>query len=104
MVAVVRVGLRFNSPLAKRSRTINKNKLVVDSISAYLPGDREKFTPGVGKAICRKTAFTPTEVFRKYLWYLLQEREFNQEAVDDMVHLKRTLGLEDAQVCMLIYI
>ena len=50
------------------------------------------------QSLSRKTGFTPTEIFRKYLWYLLQERSFDTEAVDDMVHLRAVLGLKDEQV------
>lgn len=68
LVAVVRVGLKRSSPVSKRARTVNKNKLVVEAISAFLPGDREKLTKGVAKGLCRRTGYTSTEVFRKYLW------------------------------------
>ena len=38
------------------------------------------------------------EIFRKYLWYLLRERKFDQEAADDLVYLKSVLNLSDDQV------
>lgn len=38
------------------------------------------------------------EIFRKYLWYLLRERKFDQEAADDLVYLKSALNLTDDQV------
>ena len=98
VTAVARVALKWKDPASKRARTVNKNKLVVEAISAYLPGDRAKLTAGVAKGLCRRTGFTATEVFRKYLWYLLQEREFTEEAVGDMVHLRTALGLTDEQV------
>jgi len=44
------------------------------------------------------TGFTPVEVFRKYLWFLLRERQFDTAAVEDMVLLKTVLGLTDDQV------
>ena len=31
-----------------------------------------------------KTGFTATEIFRKYLWYLLRERKFDEDAVADL--------------------
>jgi predicted nucleic-acid-binding protein len=40
------------------------------------------------QSIKGSTGFTPTEIFRKYLWFLLRERKFDQEAVDDVVALK----------------
>ena len=45
-----------------------------------------------------RTGFSPVEIFRKYMWYLLRERKFDQEAVADMIHLKHALGLRDDQV------
>jgi hypothetical protein len=44
------------------------------------------------------TGFSPVEVFRKYLWFLLRERKFDAAAVEDMVLLKGVLGLSDEQV------
>jgi hypothetical protein len=44
------------------------------------------------------TGFSPVEVFRKYLWFLLRERKFDAAAVEDMVLLKSVLGLSDEQV------
>lgn len=44
------------------------------------------------------TGFTPVEVFRKYLWFMLRERKFDVAAVEDMVLLKTALGLTDEQV------
>eukprot|EP00198_Chlamydomonas_reinhardtii_P005783 XP_001695119.1 predicted protein [Chlamydomonas reinhardtii] len=43
----------------------------------------------------RASGFTAVEVFRKYLWYLLRERKFDQGAVEDLVALKTGLGLTD---------
>ena len=44
------------------------------------------------------TGFTPVEVFRKYLWYGLRERQFEAELVADMVALRAALALSDAEV------
>lgn len=44
------------------------------------------------------TGFTPVEVFRKYLWFLLRERQFDAAAVEDMTLLKQALGLTDNEV------
>ena len=49
------------------------------------------------------TGFSPVEVFRKYLWFLLRERQFDVAAVEDMVLLKQGLGLTDEQVCVLLF-
>lgn len=45
-----------------------------------------------------RTRFSGTEIFRKYLWYLLRERSFDVDAVADMQQLKESLGLSDEEV------
>ena len=45
-----------------------------------------------------KTGFNSAEIFRKYLWYLLRERKFDTEAVNDVVQLKGSLQLSDEEV------
>lgn len=45
-----------------------------------------------------KTGFNAVEIFRKYLWYLLRERKFDTEAVNDVVQLKSSLQLSDEEV------
>jgi hypothetical protein len=42
--------------------------------------------------------FSSVEVFRKYLWYLLRERQWDEEAMGDLVALKAALGLTDQEV------
>ncbi len=46
-----------------------------------------------------RSGFSGTEIFRKYLWYLLRERSFDVDAVADMQQLKDSLGLTDDEVC-----
>ncbi len=36
---------KFRSPRAKRKRTVNSNKTVVEGIDAYLPNNRQQLTP-----------------------------------------------------------
>lgn len=42
-----------------------------------------------------KAGFNASEVFRKYLWFVLRERSFDQDALDDLVSLKNALKLSD---------
>lgn len=49
------------------------------------------------RGLSMKTGFKPEEIFRKYLWYLLRERKFDHAAVEDIVYLKATLGLNELQ-------
>lgn len=98
LIAVGRTTAKGFSSQGKRNRTVNKNKLVVEELSKYLPVDRTGLTGGVVTGIRLRTGFSPVELFRKYLWYLLRERKFDQEAVEDLIVLKSALGLNDAQV------
>ena len=41
---------------------------------------------------------SPTEIFRKYLWYVLRELKFDHEAVSDLVYLRSALDLSDDDV------
>ena len=52
----------------------------------------------VTRSLQSKTGFKGGEIFRKYLWYLLRERKFDQEAVNDVVYLKSVLNLNEDQV------
>lgn len=85
-------------PQHKRSKVINKNKMVVDTIGKYLPGNREAMSAGSFRLLKLQTGFTSVEVFRKYLWFLLRERQFDEGALDDLVALKAALGLSDEEV------
>lgn len=52
----------------------------------------------VARSLKMKTGFNASEIFRKYLWYLLRERKFDAEAVNDVVQLKASLQLSDEEV------
>jgi len=97
-VALFRTAKKFLTPKAKRKRTVNKNKLLVDKLNEYLPSRRSELTPQATKMLMFQTGFTGTEVFRKFLWYLLRERKFDVDAVTDLSQLKTVLGLSDEQV------
>ena len=56
---------------------------------------------GVLTKIKRQTGFPEEAVFRKFLWFLLRERKFDQSAVDDMVLLKSALSLTADQASTL---
>ncbi|PSC72945.1 importin-9 isoform X1 [Micractinium conductrix] len=85
-------------PQRKRSKTVNKNKLVVDTIGKYLPGNRAGLSGATFGLLKMQTGFSSQDVFRKYLWFLLRERQFDEEALGDLVALKAALGLTDEQV------
>eukprot|EP00884_Botryococcus_braunii_P015534 jgi/Botrbrau1/2664/Bobra.0203s0013.2 len=96
--SVYRVFSKYTSATAVRSRTVNKNKLVVDVLNQYLPANRISLTPGEMSRLRLRTGFTATEIFRKYLWYLLRERAFDEAAVEDMLALRSALSLTNVEV------
>jgi hypothetical protein len=98
VIALGRTIFKRFTGQGKRTRTVNKNKAVVDEFSKFLPSNRAGLTGSVIGGIRFRTGFSPVELFRKYLWFLLRERKFDQEAVDDLIALKAALGLDDAQV------
>ena len=67
---------------------IDHNLKLVTELSKFLPDHRTKLKAATLKGIKGSTGFSYVEIFRKYLWYLLRERKFDQAAVDDMVALK----------------
>ena len=96
--AIFRVARDRASPRAVRMRTVDKNKAVVDTLDALLPTERASLTPSVVARLRRATGFTPVEIFRKYLWFLLRERKFDGDAVADVVALRSALALSDSDV------
>ncbi|KAG1681170.1 hypothetical protein FOA52_015613 [Chlamydomonas sp. UWO 241] len=96
--AVARAREATQTPQALRSKLVARNKKVVEELCKLLPGSRGQLSDATIKGLCRQTGFTPVEVFRKYLWYALRERKFNQDAVDDIVALKVAAALNDEQV------
>ncbi|KAK9812144.1 hypothetical protein WJX73_000090 [Symbiochloris irregularis] len=98
LVAIIRLIRKNMSPEYKRKRSVGKNQLVVETLKQYLPDNRMGLDNGVIRMIRRSTGFSSEEVFRKYLWFLLRERAFDQAAVDDLVLLKGMLQLSEEQI------
>ena len=93
-----KVFLRFNSNRSKRRRQVGKNLVVVDALAKYLPGQRERLSPAVVRALCVRTGFSRDSVFRKMLRFLLAERPFDNDALLDVVALRDACGLSDSQL------
>jgi hypothetical protein len=96
-VAVARQYQRATSPRAQRRRMLDKNRALVEALREYLPDRRAELTPAVASKIRARSGFTPVEVFRKFLWYLLRDRRFDGDAVADAAALKTALALTDEQ-------
>jgi len=97
-MAIYRAYQKANTTRAKRKRQVDRNKALVEGVTSLLANNRAKLNKGSLQALRVMTGFTLVELFRKYLWYLLRERKFDQQAVDDMVALKEAAGLDDGQV------
>ena len=93
-----KVFLRFNSSRSKRRRQVGKNLVVVDALAKYLPGQRDRLSPAVVRALSVRTGFSRDSVFRKHLRYMLAERPFDNDAFLDVVALRDACGLSDAQL------
>lgn len=98
LLACWRYYKKYTSARAQRLRQVDKNKLLVEELNKYLPDQRSSLSLGTMQQLRNRTGFTPVEIFRKYLWYLLRERKFDQEAVDDLVQLKTVMSLSDEDI------
>lgn len=97
VIAVFRTISKSVTASGRRSRTVNKNKLVVDELSKFLPSNRSSLKASTIVSLKMRTGFSSVEIFRKYLWYLLRERKFDNDAVADVIALKNILGLTEKQ-------
>mmetsp|Transcript_10279 Transcript_10279/g.20292 ORF Transcript_10279/g.20292 Transcript_10279/m.20292 type:complete len:338 (+) Transcript_10279:3-1016(+) len=98
VIAVVKTAAKGFGKKGRRTKTVNKNKLVIQELNKFLPEDRENLKGNSITGIRLRTGFTPTEIFRKYLWYLLRERKFDNDALADVIELKACLKLSDEEV------
>jgi len=98
VMAVVKTAAKGFGKKGRRTKTVNKNKLVIQELNKFLPEDRENLKGNSITGIRLRTGFTPTEIFRKYLWYLLRERKFDNDALADVIELKACLKLSDEEV------
>lgn len=96
-VAVRRVWQARTSPEAKRQRYIRRNQAVLRELRQYLPERQAELTPAVVHTIKRSSGFTGAEVFRKYLLYALEQRQFDATTVGDLIHLRGACGMDDAE-------
>lgn len=98
LVSVIRYTINFNKAENKSRRKMLKNRDVVTTLAEYMPSNRSAVTKAMIGGLRFKTGYSNTEMFRKFLWYILRDRKFDQEAVDDLLHLKQVMGLTDDDV------
>jgi hypothetical protein len=97
-IAIVKTAAKGFTKEGKRTKTVNKNKLVIDELSKFLPDNREGLKGSAIAGVRLRTGFTPTEIFRKYLWFMLRERKFDPECIADLVELRGALNLTNEEV------
>eukprot|EP01024_Parvocaulis_polyphysoides_P038549 TRINITY_DN3466_c0_g1_i2.p1 TRINITY_DN3466_c0_g1~~TRINITY_DN3466_c0_g1_i2.p1 ORF type:complete len:345 (-),score=32.52 TRINITY_DN3466_c0_g1_i2:813-1847(-) len=97
-IALIRYIVNYNSAKAKKMRQTNRNKYLVLELSKYLPTNREQLSWWKILTIKFNTGFNNVEIYRKYLWYLLRERKFDQTAIDDLQFLSTALRLKGSEV------
>jgi len=98
VIAVVKTTAKGFTKKGRRTKTVNKNKMVIDELNRYLPDNRDGLKGSSITGIRLRTGFSPTEIFRKYLWYLLRERKFDNDALADVIELKKCLNLSEGEV------
>ena len=76
VIAVVKTMARGTSSTGRRAKQVNKNLAVVTELSRYLPENRAGLSGRAIAGIRLRTGFKPSEIFRKYLWYILRERKY----------------------------
>jgi len=97
-IALYRTYQQTQTERNLRLRQVNRNKDLVLELAKVIPGHREKLTSTFIRTLRWRLGFTAVELFRKYLWFLLRERKFEQGAVEDLVALKKAAGLSDTDV------
>jgi hypothetical protein len=98
LFSAYKVWLRFNSSRSKRRRLVGKNAVLVEALSKFLPHRRSQLTEGAVRALSLRTGFSRDAVFRKFTRFILNERPFDQAAVDDVLALRAACGLPDEAV------
>uniref|UniRef100_A0A7S0V9P8 Armadillo-like repeats domain-containing protein n=1 Tax=Polytomella parva TaxID=51329 RepID=A0A7S0V9P8_9CHLO len=98
MIAARRVHRSVSSPGSKRRRLVNDNARLIESLGKYLPGHRGGLTRGVAQGIQRSCHCTAVEAFRKYLWFVLRERPFDENALLDLAKIKEAFAMTDDEV------
>eukprot|EP00958_Prasinococcus_capsulatus_P017837 scaffold2045_cov404-Prasinococcus_capsulatus_cf.AAC.30 len=98
LVALVRYYQKYNSTRQKKLRGINKNVQLINELNSYLPSNRAGLTEGVVRKLRRNLAFTPIDIFRKYMRYSLAERVFDSILVQDLLCLRQVNSLGSPSV------
>jgi hypothetical protein len=97
--SIYKVAYRSQTKTAKKRRNIRRNRDAIESIERILANNgRHKLTKTAALAIRLRTGFSPREVFRKHLRYILNEKEFDNNTSEDIVAVKAAFGVSTPSV------
>ncbi|THU65759.1 hypothetical protein C4D60_Mb05t07020 [Musa balbisiana] len=102
VIGFVKAVRKFTSPRAQRKRLVNKNAFLLKSIDELFLRGKDEVNNSALKELMQKTGFSMEEILRKYIRYTLNEKPFNPDMVLDLIHLRNSSLLEDAQVAEIL--
>ncbi|XP_074588132.1 uncharacterized protein LOC141844043 [Curcuma longa] len=102
VIGFVKAVRKFTSPRAQRKRLVNKNAFLLKSIDELFLKGRDEVNNAALKELMQKTGFNIEEILRKYIRYALNEKPFNPDLVVNLIHLRKSSILEDAQVAEIL--
>ncbi|CAL9077394.1 unnamed protein product [Musa acuminata var. zebrina] len=102
VIGFVKALRKFTSPRAQRKRLVNKNVFLLKSIDELFLKGKEEVNNSALKDLMQKTGFRMEDILRKYIRYALNEKPFNTDLVVDLIHLRKSSLLEDAQVAEIL--
>ncbi|CAD5175841.1 unnamed protein product [Musa acuminata subsp. malaccensis] len=98
----VKAVRKFTSPRAQRKSLVNKNVFLLKSIDELFLKGKDEVNNSALKDLMQKTGFSMEDILRKYIRYALNEKPFNTDLVVDLIHLRKSSLLEDAQVAEIL--
>ncbi|THU74377.1 hypothetical protein C4D60_Mb04t32700 [Musa balbisiana] len=102
VISFVKALRKFTSPGAQRKRLVNKNVFLLKSIDELFLKVKDEVNNSALKDLMQKTGFSMEDILRKYIRYALTEKPFNTVLVVDLIHLRKSSLLEDAQVAEIL--
>ncbi|KAK9117799.1 hypothetical protein Scep_015892 [Stephania cephalantha] len=102
LIAFLNTVKKFNSPREKKRKLVNKNAMLCKSIDELFQKGRDEVQHSTLKDLMHLTGFDMEEIFRKYIRYAMNEKPFNPDMVADLIQLRKSSMLEDANVAEIL--
>lgn len=97
--SVYKVWYRSRTKKAKKRKTVQRNRDAIESIERIISEQgRDKLSKLTAFTIRFRTGFSSREVFRKYLRYVLNERQFDDNTVQNLIAVKNAFGVSNPSV------